>query len=360
MASSKGPSTTTIVLGLAGLSAAFMVGYFFIQEDEEDEKDQGGAPPAPAADATPRETPPAATEEREVDPMAVIARLKQEAIALQSACDFDGCIKKFRLLSKVQEKVDPQGGSHLWTNIMLAAAILQVHAVRAGQGLKPGEPAAEPSEEGWNLLVESSGALHEIAVDFCEAGELDKAQGLCQQLAKVQAQLLGPQHPNVLQTLSTMGGILAYRGDLKGARELYEAVFSSQISQGDGGEIISKLTALSLGHVLWQQKEFEAASKLLEATEVSFKSQLGQDDLLTILVRVELAMLRMMEGKRGEGEALFALVLAVECDTEDIVKQLDCFIINQGKAWGEEDERVVIMRDASSRLKQKKKNEKKK
>ncbi|GMH64112.1 hypothetical protein TrST_g1150 [Triparma strigata] len=353
-------SVPLIALSLVAAIGLGLIGYFMYFDDDETTADgaegKGSATGVkPASEEVKSSSKSAAStgETGEVDPMQVIARLKQEGVALQAAGDFEGCIKKFKLLSKVQEKIDPKGGSHLWTNIMLAATMLQLSSSKAGQGMKPGEPAPEPDPEAWNLLVDSSAALHEIAVDFCEVGELEKAQGLCQQLAQVQAQLLGPAHPNVLQTLSTMGGILAYRGDLGGSRELYEAVFAQQVSQGQGGDLTSKLTALSLGHVLWQQREFEASSKLLEATEVSFKTELGQGDMLTMLVRVELALLRQAEGKRPEAEALFALVMATEGDNEDVAKQLDCFILNQGRAWGESDERVVAMRDAAARLRSK-------
>eukprot|EP00519_Triparma_laevis_P000890 CAMPEP_0182510226 /NCGR_PEP_ID=MMETSP1321-20130603/28280_1 /TAXON_ID=91990 /ORGANISM="Bolidomonas sp., Strain RCC1657" /LENGTH=341 /DNA_ID=CAMNT_0024716653 /DNA_START=91 /DNA_END=1113 /DNA_ORIENTATION=- len=338
-AGSRKSNVPLIALSLVAAIGLGLIGYFMYFDDDETTAAADGAEGKkvsatgvkPASEKVKSST----GETGEVNPMQVIARLKQEGVALQAAGDFEGCIKKFKLLSKVQEKIDPKGGSHLWTNIMLSATMLQLSSSKAGQGMKPGEPAPEPDPEAWNLLVDSSAALHEIAVDFCEVGELEKAEGLCQQLAQVQAQLLGPAHPNVLQTLSTMGGILAYRGDLGGSRELYEAVFAQQVSQGQGGDLTSKLTALSLGHVLWQQREFEASSKLLEATEVSFKTELGQGDMLTMLVRVELALLRQAEGKRPEAEALFALVMATEGDNEDVAKQLDCFILNQGRAWGE-------------------------
>ena len=170
------------------------------------------------------------TEPSSEDYLKQIEQLRKEAKELQEAGDLTGAIAKFRVLAATQEKLDSTGPHHHWTRLMLSFMILQNGA------------AGKPDPEGLAMLEASCSAIQDMSNELLMAGKPDDAMELLQKLAGIQNQILGQNNPSLQQTLATIAAVLAVKGDLQSAREVYESVFANQIETLKADDMNTKVS----------------------------------------------------------------------------------------------------------------------
>jgi tetratricopeptide (TPR) repeat protein len=115
--------------------------------------------------------------------------------------------------------------------------------------------------------------MHNLAIVFMEQHELGRARELFEQVLEARLRILGPDHPDTLKVMSSLGTVLKDLGELEEARQLLEQTVETKrrVLGPDHPHTLGSMWNLAL--VLIKQRDLEAARTLYEqALEITPRS----------------------------------------------------------------------------------------
>jgi tetratricopeptide (TPR) repeat protein len=142
-------------------------------------------------------------------------------------------------------------------------------------------------------------------------GDLAGARPLCERTLAILEKVLGPDHPDTAMSLNNLAGLLKAQGDLAGARPLFErtlAIYEKVLGPDDPN------TATSLNNLavlLQVQGDLVGARPLFERALAIYEKVLGPDHPNTATNLGNLAVLLQAQGALADARPLFERALTI-------------------------------------------------
>jgi tetratricopeptide (TPR) repeat protein len=186
----------------------------------------------------------------------------------------------FQRALKAKEEIQGEESTDVATSLHSLAGVLQAQGDLTG--------AREKLERSLHIYAAVFGteqhpsvaaSLHELARVLQAQGDLAGAREKLERSLHISAAVFGTeQHPDVAASLHELAGVLQAQGDLAGARETYERVLEIFAKvYGTRDHYMTAITEASLGFLLLELDEKEAAVELLAHAYAVFQRQLGPE-----------------------------------------------------------------------------------
>jgi len=161
------------------------------------------------------------------------------------------------------------------------------------------------------ISVLAAGLLYRTGQYLTMHARYEEAESLCRRALAIWEQTVGPHHPSIPATLSTLGQLCQLQGKLADAEPLYQrALAIDEHTWGSGhrhtADDLSNLTALYQA----QGKYIEAEGLLLKALAI-IEQTLGPDHPGIVHILINLAGLYRDHGKLTDAERLYQRAVAI-------------------------------------------------
>lgn len=159
-------------------------------------------------------------------------------------------------------------------------------------------------------------AMSTMAVMHADAGELDRAVALLEDVVEIKGRVLGPSHPSITDTLINLGGIELMRGDHDSALRHHERALVGARRLGDRHPtVLGVLANMAVIHL--RRGDHERALAMAREVVEARTDLLGEQHPDTITAVNNLAAVYVEAGLFEDAEALFADVLERQRALED-------------------------------------------
>lgn len=182
------------------------------------------------------------------------------------------------------------------------------HPARREQALRKAVERADSAHtEGLPLAA----ALADLASLLSETGRHDEAEALFGRALSIQKDRLGPDHPDVSDTLYDLASTYLARGWYAGAEPMYvESLRIRESALGTRDSVVAG-TLAQIGLIqAMTGRVAEADHSLLRALEIA-KAELGPIDLRIARILNALAVLRVIQGRQEDADRLLERSLDV-------------------------------------------------
>ena len=151
--------------------------------------------------------------------------------------------------------------------------------------------------------------IHRSAIILSEQGAIDRAKACFMLAFEGYEKALGPEHPETLDVLNSIGILVHNQDDLEGANAIYRIVLKGREKALGRDHPTTLDTVNNLGFVLYEQDFLDEAKVLyLRALEGREKT-LGHDHLQTLVTVNNLGCLLYYEGDLEGGKLLYQRAL---------------------------------------------------
>ncbi len=147
---------------------------------------------------------------------------------------------------------------------------------------------------------------------FRHLGESERSRNLGERTLEIQRRILGPEHPGTLSTMTTLASVLRERNRFDEARSLFEQILEIQ-RRTLGPEDPQTLKSMNnLALLLRDRNRFDEARQLLERTLEIQRRVLGPEHPDTLSTMLNLATAFARQSKFDEARALREKVLEIQ------------------------------------------------
>jgi len=171
---------------------------------------------------------------------------------------------------------------------------------------------AEHAIHGEVELLDSTQLLHRAANLLRGVGERAAARPLLERALAIHERALGPDHPEIAYSLSTLALVLQDQAELAAAGPLFERALAIRESALGPDHPDTASSFNNLGRLLHDQGELAAARPLLERALAIRERVLGPDHPDTATSLNNLALLLQAQGELATARPLLERALAVD------------------------------------------------
>jgi eukaryotic-like serine/threonine-protein kinase len=213
-------------------------------------------------------------------------RANQEAEASRQVSDF------LTGLFKVSNPSEARGNS------VTAREILDKGADKIAKDLQ-GQPVVQ------GKLMSTMGVVYE------SLGLYGAAQGLLEKALDIRTKALGPDHPDVLGTLSELGTVMWRKGDYEKAKAFMEQALAGR-ERRFGPESVEVASILhNLGNLYWSWGKYDEARRLLERALAIREKALGAESADVATTLNSLGAIAYKEGDFKKAGEIWERTLAI-------------------------------------------------
>jgi serine/threonine protein kinase/lipopolysaccharide biosynthesis regulator YciM len=224
-------------------------------------------------------------------------------------------VKVAEVLGRAAKELEGRAKMALATKATILDAVGQTYR---GLGLVP--ETVEAREKTFALRRQDLGedhpdtltAMHNLAVAYERAGQLNRALPLYEQALKVRRAKLGDDHPHTLKSMDGLASAFRAAGQLDRAIPLHEQALEGRRSKLGGDHLDTLASMLNLALAYHYAGQLDRAVPLGEQALKVFRAKLGDDHPETLLSMNNLAGAYYEAGQVDRAIALFEQVLKAE------------------------------------------------
>ncbi|MDC0271000.1 tetratricopeptide repeat protein, partial [Akkermansiaceae bacterium] len=152
-------------------------------------------------------------------------------------------------------------------------------------------------------------SVYSLGVLFRDKGDYEGAEKLYRRALGAQEKELGPDHPDTLGSVNSLGILLKNKGDYEGAEKLYRRALEGRerVLGPDHPETLKSVN--NLGNLLSDKGDSEGAEKLYRRALEGYEKQLGPDHPSTLMSVNNLGILLSDKGDSEGAEKLYRRAL---------------------------------------------------
>jgi tetratricopeptide (TPR) repeat protein len=166
---------------------------------------------------------------------------------------------------------------------------------------------------GWGSLEElqEAAALNEQVEQLARAGRYQQALPLAQKALQIRYKDLGPEHPDIAASLTTLGQLYQEMGKFNDAQPLLERALQIRYKALGPANPATAAGLNNLGELYLRQKEYDKALPLLERSLQSREKVLGPNHLDTAASLDSLGALYRAKGENDKALPLYERALKI-------------------------------------------------
>lgn len=158
---------------------------------------------------------------------------------------------------------------------------------------------------------EAGRLLYQTGVYLLESAHYGQAEHCLQQALALRRQLVGPEHPDIADTLNMQAELCYYRGEYERSAQMHQQVLSMRVRLFGESHLAVAISLNNLAGIYCMQGRYREAEPLYHRTLAMRELALGGDHIDVAETLQNLAYLNFMQGDYRQAEMHYQRALAI-------------------------------------------------